>query len=105
MTTTSKGFSVSGPESGSSEKKYSNYGLYSIRDNVAEEFGPVFVAKNLQVAIRNFRMTFKGNEGLFPEDYTLYVLAEFDSTSGVITALDEAKFILNGKEDSDGSKK
>lgn len=87
------------------EKKPDLYGLYSIRDKVAEEFGPVFVAKNLQVAIRNFRMMFHGNAQIFPTDYALYVLAEWDPRTGSIKALDDPKFILEGQEETHGPKK
>lgn len=57
-------------------------GLYSIKDVVAEEFGPVFEAVNNGVAIRNFSNVLK--ETKYPEDYELYKLGNYDESTGEI---------------------
>lgn len=52
--------------------------LYTIRDTVAEENGPVFTAKNDGVALRQFKeiLTSIKND---PEEYKLYCIGYWDS--------------------------
>lgn len=76
--------------------------LYSIKDNVAEEYGPVFIAKNDGVAARNFNALVK-QEHVRVEDYTLYCLGEFDNDKGEIIfprgGYDYADGSVHGKQD------
>ncbi len=60
--------------------------LYSIRDLVAEEFAPVFVANNDSTAIRMCSETVKDNKIMSSHlsDYALYNLGSFDISSGEI---------------------
>lgn len=53
------------------------YNLYSIRDNVAEDFGPLFQAINDGVAQRFFSKTADGVT--HPDDYSLYRVGSWDS--------------------------
>lgn len=50
--------------------------LYTIRDNIAEEFGPVFVAKNDNVAKRQFINLIQENQ-INITDYTLWYVGDF----------------------------
>ena len=52
--------------------------LYTIRDTVAEENGPIFTAKNDGVALRQFKeiLTSIQND---PEEYKLFCIGTWDS--------------------------
>lgn len=50
--------------------------LYVVKDNVAQESGPIFHAKNLPVAQRMFLDLIK--DATTPDDYSLYYLGTFD---------------------------
>ena len=50
--------------------------IYTIRDKVAEEVGPLFQAKNDAVAIRQFKQLIKDSEN--PEEYELLCLGDFN---------------------------
>ena len=50
--------------------------IYTIRDKVAEEVGPLFQAKNDAVAIRQFKQLIKDFEN--PEEYELLCLGDFN---------------------------
>lgn len=58
--------------------------LYSIRDNVAEEFGPIFQAKNHAIAKRNFINLIDENKGMSKEDYQIVSMGTFDTETGEI---------------------
>jgi len=59
--------------------------LYTIRDLLANECGPVFQAKNKDVADRNYSNLVK-NQDLNPEEFELEYLGKFDNEVGVIDA-------------------
>ncbi|NLE01519.1 MAG: hypothetical protein GX640_16765 [Fibrobacter sp.] len=59
--------------------------LYSIKDQVAEKFGPVFTAVNDGVAVRQFTGLLKQVD--YVGEYDLYCLAEFDDDSGSISTV------------------
>lgn len=59
--------------------------LYSIRDNVANHCDVPFACPNDDVALRHFRL-FKEAHKLIADDFSLLVLGEFDTDSGVISA-------------------
>ena len=61
--------------------------IYTIRDKVAEEVGPLFQAKNDAVAIRQFKQLVKDSEN--PEEYELFVL--------VILMIKQLSWKLKGK--------
>ena len=53
------------------------YGVYSIYDEAANEYGPVFTAKNDAVAKRQFLQLVKSVE--YPAEYGLFKVGDFDS--------------------------
>ena len=59
------------------------YNLYSIYDVVAKECGPIFQAKNKEVACRYVAEMLKSNPVKLSEYYLCY-LGNFDSDSGTI---------------------
>lgn len=63
-----------------------NY-VYMIYDRKAEEYGPVFEAKNDAVAKRKCKLEFKNVPGL--DDYDLYVVGLIDHDCGMYDYLDE----------------
>ena len=65
-------------------------GLYSVKDVVAEEFGPVFMAVNDGVALRSFGKLIQ--EVPEPQEYELYSVGVFKPDSGrIITLGDEPR--------------
>lgn len=62
--------------------------LYSLYDSVAEEFGPLFQAKNDDVALRNVIQMFTEMKGKIAnaECYHLYYIGDFDNETGKIEA-------------------
>lgn len=62
-------------------------GLFCIYDKVCEEYNPPFVSKNLKTAIRSLKESIKGQQsliGMYPEDYALVLISNFDKNSGSI---------------------
>lgn len=68
--------------------------LFSVYDRKAEEFGPLFEAKNEDVAIRQFKNMLSSERMLSPEDYNLYCFGEFDREKGHILLEPEDNFIV-----------
>lgn len=62
--------------------------LYSIKDVVAQEFGPVFQAKNDGVAIRQVNNTFKTMPPGDADAFHLFKIGEFDTETGLLMRLD-----------------
>lgn len=60
--------------------------VYTIYDSKAEEFGPVFEAKNDSVAMRKCKMEFKDVPVL--DDYSLYCIGLVDHDEGAFDYLD-----------------
>lgn len=60
--------------------------LYVIKDTVADEFGPVFEAKNDEVATRSFKALI--SKAIQPSDFVLF-FAGVKGENGVIQALEE----------------
>lgn len=65
---------------------------YTIFDSMAKEYGPLFNAKNNEVAKRMFKQ-FLTKELVSQEDYTLYCVGEFDTESAL---LDPCKELIDG---------
>lgn len=67
--------------------------LFSVFDKVAEEYGPVFEAKNKGVALRQFKKLLDTvvveNRG----DYVMYMFGFFDHDAGVMTALEQGTIV------------
>lgn len=58
--------------------------LYSIRDRLAQEFAPIFEAKNDEVADRVVRQLMAKSPGLNLSDFELYRLGSFSYTDGFL---------------------
>lgn len=71
--------------------------VYSIRDTVAERFGPLFEALNDAVAVRNFKAVI--SKTMYEGDFILYKLAEYDSEMGYIMPLNAPQMIEVAKLD------
>ena len=59
--------------------------LYSIRDEVAEEFGEPFMAVNDNVARRCYLLGLSKVSPEFMPDYKLFRIGEFDDQSGSVS--------------------
>ena len=59
--------------------------LYSIRDEVAEEFGEPFMAVNDNVARRCYLLGLSKVSPEFMSDYKLFRIGEFDDQSGCVS--------------------
>ena len=70
------------------------YNLYSIYDSVAEDFGPIFQAKNYDVALRYVAEMIMSHHVKLSE-YFLYYLGTFDSDSGSICPDKVVKYCLS----------
>lgn len=67
--------------------------LYTIRDIVAGEFGPVYESKNDEVAVRQYQMVINKTE--FKDDYTLYYIGDFDKETGILYPVGKPVDVLN----------
>lgn len=66
-----------------SSKRSSLQGFYSFYDKVAQEYGPPFMAKNAEVAIRHFKKVVTANP-FTASDLELFCVAEFDVNTGEV---------------------
>ena len=61
--------------------------VYSIKDTKGA-FGAPFLAQNDQLAARNVKTYINGQKGipesLYPEDFELWLIGEFDEVTGII---------------------
>lgn len=62
---------------------------YAVKDKVAEEFGPLYGAKNDNVAIRNFKQLI--DKTITPDDYELWYIGTFDYVDGSFTDISQHK--------------
>lgn len=71
--------------------------LFAIKDNKVGFLAPM-VDDNENTAIRNFKYAVSNNDILnfAPSDFDLFRIGEFDTDSGIITALSSPDFICNG---------
>lgn len=68
--------------------------LFSVRDKLAEEFAPLFEAKNDQIALRVVRTMFKKFEDSFQiSDFELCCLGHYNHMDGKITAYENPRTI------------
>lgn len=67
-------------------------GIYSIYDKVAQEFGPVFEAKNDDVAERNHINAI--SNVVYKDDFELYCVGSIDHETGLIRAKDSPEKIV-----------
>ena len=62
--------------------------IYTIYDVVAKECGPIFQAKNHDVAVRAFHSLMAETSNVMSTDYDLYCLGEFDTEKCSFVPLD-----------------
>lgn len=74
--------------------------LYSVKDNVANEFGPIQHCKNDGVALRMYEHSLK--DSINKEDYTLYHVGEINDETGEIQPLlFEVEITINTEVEED----
>lgn len=76
------------------------YGLYAIRDVKTGFMTPTMDASD-PAATRNFFHAVRNSEGIlfsYSQDFDLYHIADYDSDSGVVTALSPIKFVAHGSD-------
>lgn len=74
--------------------------IYSVYDEKAEEFSPPFYATNDRMAQRIVVESSKGNGsmlGAYPEDFKLYALGSFDTTTGDISVEQKPRLLISVK--------
>ena len=75
--------------------------IYTIYDSVAKECGPIFQAKNHDVAVRAFHSLMAETSNVVSTDYDLYCLGEFDTDSRSFVPEDNyGKLVIKNLEDS-----
>ena len=62
--------------------------IYTIYDTVAKECGPIYQAKNHDVAVRAFKSLISETPNVNVSDYDLYCLGEFDTEKCSFVALE-----------------
>lgn len=67
-------------------------GHFSVFDRKAQEYAPIFTAKNSDVARRMIVQSLSGDSLLcqYPGDYTLVHVSDFDTETGALVPLDGA---------------
>lgn len=75
--------------------------VYSIFDRVAKECGPLFTAKNDDVAVRNFNNLLVSERVCNHSDYMLYCLGEFDPEKPILEGFGVPTLINTNLEDDD----
>lgn len=69
--------------------------IYTIRDKLIG-FQGISLHHNDSVAMRNFEEAFY--DAPHAEDYSLYKVGTFDSTTGIVTALKEPELVCSGMD-------
>lgn len=70
-----------------------NYKMFSIYDRVSGLYGELFFAQKEELAIRRFNYLMKNSPMVAP-DCDLYCVGDFNSDTGLITALSKPVFII-----------
>lgn len=85
--------------------------MFSVFDSAAARFTEPWPAPTVEIAIRRFRHTVNqdGNDiAMFPEDYTLFHVGEFDQELGVFHAFDTPRSLgvaITFKDHAHGSQR
>jgi hypothetical protein len=64
-------------------------GLYSVKDVVAQEFSPPFLAKNDEVALRQFSQFLTSLKGASHSDFKLFQVGFFSLDTGCTSSQDD----------------
>ena len=70
--------------------------MYSIYDKVAMEYGPIFMAKNNEVAERNFGHLVTNELTTSGSEYRLDMVGEFNTETGNIDLTDAITRVCTG---------
>lgn len=65
--------------------------IYTVRDDLAEEFGPLFEQKNDATAKRSVEELLKDKP--YPADYSLYCIGEFDHDTGTFKPFEKSSIV------------
>lgn len=71
--------------------------LFTVRDSKAEIYGPIIQQKTMGEAERTFTALANdksSSPGMYPEDYDLFYLGEFDDNSGKMKLLDSPQHVV-----------
>lgn len=75
--------------------------VFSVLDTAASAFGNPFVVPHVGVAVRAFSDQVNSDSpndiSRHPEDFALYELGTYDTTTGVITSYDIPKLVTQAK--------
>lgn len=75
--------------------------IYSVLDVKADEFGPVFLNANDRLAERTVLESCRGGQSLlsqYPEDFILYRIGSFDTSTGLLKGEDRPVIVLAVKD-------
>lgn len=75
--------------------------VYSIHDEKAQAYLPPFYFEHHGQALRAFESSLKdkqSNIAMYPQDYKIYYLGDFDKSSGKFTSLNEPQFLNNATD-------
>lgn len=73
--------------------------IFSIHDSKADAYLPIFLSPNEATGIRMFAHGVNNPEqsfSMFPADYTLFLVGEFDQETGNVSNFDIKKNLGNG---------
>lgn len=73
--------------------------IYTVFDKVADEYGPLFEAKNNNVALRQFRQLIATVVVENRDDYVLYSCGTFDHDTGTLVLSDLEAVAYSGDLD------
>lgn len=77
--------------------------IYSMKDIVADEFGPIWLAKNNKIALRNAVQQLSNIHPEVAKDYVLHHVGEWDTETGNIIAIMPV-IVDTSKDEEDASK-
>lgn len=76
-------------------------GVYSVLDVKGAEFGPVYLSANDRLAERSLLESMRGASSLlsrYPEDFLLYRIGGFDSTTGALKPLERPQIVVGVRD-------
>lgn len=83
------------------EQRVTRYMLFAVKDEKSQAFHTVLTHEQVNVAIRSFQAAASNTQSflhLFPADYSLYYIADYDERSGTILPLEKPQFIIRADE-------
>lgn len=80
------------------ERKMKGIGLFTVKDILAGECGPVFMAVNHMVALRKFK-NLLSKENIDPKEFKLMFVGEMNTESGFINTVGTPRVVELGEEE------